>query len=336
MSLALDRETLDVLRSCWSDSEQFTVSIPEELGTLERALYEDVDDVLKRLGGKWSKKLRAHQFPYNPTPLVAGVVASGERPPKNPTAFFPTPAPVVELMIECSKLSEFTTGYILEPSAGTGAIARAAQDVAPNATVHCCEILPVNRAVLEGAGFEIVAEDFVSYKPSVQYDCILMNPPFSVDGDALAYITHIEHAWQMLREHGILCAIVPAGWLYGSTKRIKAFREFVCDYLDVAELGVGTFKESGTMVNTYLLYGEKSDAGWRAEPYNGWCSYHAWNASLWIDNEYEWYTAACKAQALEQFTSLCERICTELLKREVPILLRAADIESLWNHYKTG
>lgn len=97
-----------------------------------------------------------------------------------------------------------------------------------------------------------MATDFLSYTPEGPYDVIVMNPPFSVEGDKLAYVTHIEHAWSMLKEGGHLVAVVPPGWLYGSVKRVASFREFVCEHLDFQEVGAGVFKESGTMVNTFI------------------------------------------------------------------------------------
>ena len=41
-------------------------------GQLDRSLYEEVNEVLVRLGGKWKGgRTKAHLFPYDPRPLVA-------------------------------------------------------------------------------------------------------------------------------------------------------------------------------------------------------------------------------------------------------------------------
>jgi len=41
-------------------------------------------------------------------------------PPKNPKAFFPTPKPIVDVMIEVSRLVNYDKWRIFEPSAGIG------------------------------------------------------------------------------------------------------------------------------------------------------------------------------------------------------------------------
>lgn len=333
---SISPDALSILSDCLVDSEARTVTL--QCGELPRALYEEVDDVLQRIGGKWSKgKLKAHQFPYDPGPLLRGVIASGEQPPKNPTAFYPTPKEVVDNLIQASELSPYWSGArILEPSAGTGAIARAIREqMAPDAVLHCCEFLGVNRSVLETDGFELVADDFTKYQPEERYDVIIMNPPFSVDTDKTAYITHIEHAWSMLSYGGRLAAIVPGGWLYGSTKRVAKFREFVCDYLNIEEIGSGAFKESGTMVNTYMIYGESASGPWRQKPHNGWPSYHAWHASLWFDNDFELYQSLRRAKTREQFNEACRQGERQLVSKElVPVILSDSDIDALWRFYR--
>jgi hypothetical protein len=329
---------LDVLRQCITDSDLNTVTIPTSVGTLDRKLYEEVDVVLSAIGGKWNRSKKAHLYPYNPAPLLGGVIASGIQPNRNPTAFFPTPASVVKIMVEEGGI--FEGCRILEPSAGTGAICKAVRDYAAeigiDVTVHCCEVLDVNRAALQAQGFEIVAEDFMKYEPDEPYDCVLMNPPFSLPGDTTAYATHIEHAWSLLCDFGKLVAITPAGWLYGSTKRLTAFRDWACDNMSYEELGSGTFKDSGTMVNTILMYGEKEPLPWRTKPYNGWPSYHAWHAGLWMDNDRETYEKRVgQVKCREQFVELCREVERQMVQREhCPCLLHDEDIDALWRHYQ--
>lgn len=306
-------------------------------GQLDRDLYEEVDEVLRRLGGKWDKRKRIHAFPYPVEALVAAVIASGELPPKNPTAYFPTPASLVQEMLDAVGVSEFWNedDLVLEPSAGTGAIARAIRERTPNCRVHCCEVLEVNRKVLEADGFEIVARDFMAFEPEEQYDAVIMNPPFSLEGDKTAYITHVLRAWELLKPGGKLAAIVPPGWTYGSVKKVAAFREFVCDWLDFAEVGAGAFAESGTQVNTFLLWGEKR--GPRTEPYQGWASYHAWQAALWIDNDQALYDKARSAKDMQAFTSVCAEAERELVSRQhVAVRIRPEVVQELWEHYQEG
>jgi hypothetical protein len=195
----------------------FRVRITGEL--LERNLYEDVNEVFRRLRGAWKGgKTQAHVFPFDPKPLIEAVIASGELPPDNPYALFPTPPAVVEAMIpqtlkdrhafaQRNPTYTFDPIRVLEPSAGLGAIATAVRAyLLPHDTLVQVEIDPFLAAMLHG---EVHNQDFLTYTPDAPFDYVLMNPPFSVDGDALAYITHIEHAWGMLTDRGVLVAITP-------------------------------------------------------------------------------------------------------------------------------
>lgn len=328
----LSDTTLRVLNECKVNSDSFTVTIQGDLG---RALYEDVNEVLTRLGGKWNKKAKAHLFPYDPAPLVNAVIDSRQMPPKNPTAFFPTPKPIVDSMIEISRLWNNSCARILEPSAGTGAIAEAIREHAPDATLHVCEFLDVNRSVLASKGFQIVANDFMEYQPDEPYDYILMNPPFSLDGDKYAYVTHIMRAWELLADHGQLVAIVPPGWIDAcKNTKLNQFADFVCDYLDFTEIGAGAFKESGTMVNTYIIHGQKDSEPWTRKKYNGWNSYHAWHMSLWLDNDYKLYTAIQQCKTREEFDALCASAVRDMRRQAISVTLRTPDIDELWNYYQ--
>ncbi|MHB0961966.1 MAG: methyltransferase [Gemmatimonadaceae bacterium] len=242
-------------------------------GQLARTLYEEVNEALVRIGGKWKNgKTQAHAFSYqDPAPLVAGLVASGVMPPKNPFAFFPTPPAVVESMLTSLDIDAFPSAEddsywselgregglrILEPSAGTGAIADALHARLPRATLECCELNPLCAAVLRRKGYTVFEGDFLAFTPSAAYARIALNPPFSVTGDVRAYQSHIRHAHAMLAKGGSLVAIAPPGFLTGTSKADRAFRDFVYEHSQgygVEEIPAGTFAESGTSVATVLM-----------------------------------------------------------------------------------
>jgi predicted RNA methylase len=228
---------------------------------LDPAVYAVVNDALERLGGKWKRGGRPHPdgtpkgthvFPYDPQPLLAAVLAAGEMPPKNPTAFFPTPAPVVSRMVEIAELADGLT--ILEPSAGAGAIAAAVLRACRPAVLDLVELLSINAARLRAQGFDPHEADFTQWTAPRRYDRVLMNPPFSVEGDKLAYITHIERAFGVLADGGLLVAIAPTGFTYRSDRRSAAFRESVTEYGGWEELPRDAFKDSGTNVSTAVLW----------------------------------------------------------------------------------
>lgn len=287
------------------------VRLPPE--QLERAFYKQVDDVLVRLGGKWNGRKRVHLFPYDVTPAYQAVLDTGILPPKNPTAFFPTPAVLVERMVE---LAELHDGHlVLEPSAGTGAIADAVR--ATGAAVHCCEVLDLNRAALERKGHILAGDDFTAYAPGPIYDAVLMNPPFSLDGDRLAYITHITHAWTLLKPGGVLIAITPTGFEYRQDRKTAEFREWLAGTGEWTLNGAGLFKESGTGIDTATIYIRKEALDWRREPYNGRPSWHAWAGELWLENQENWLRRAqqaIKAAPTDPLPTDLEAVMGEVVK----------------------
>lgn len=283
----LSERVLGVLRRCRVEGDR--VYLPNyDLG---RSLYEEVNEVLTRLRGKWKGgKTRAHLFPYDVTELMAAVISSGLMPAKNPTAFFATQPKTIDLWFELGGLSPYHTfDYILEPSAGMGAVARRLREMYPKATLHVCELDGINRAALNDQGFEIEAEDFLSYEPEGLYDLIVMNPPFSVAGDNQAYITHTLRAWEMLAPCGKLLGIAPLSWTYADDRVSLAFRKLVFDFGDWERLPAESFKASGTGVETTAVWLEKPADGvaWRRRPYQGFNSHHSWEAMLWLENEHD-------------------------------------------------
>ena len=244
---------------------------------LPRPLYQEVNEALTRLGGKWrGGKIKGHVFDHDPRDDLHIVVQTGLLPPKNPLAFFPTPQTIVQRMLHDAALglcqidlAEIAQPRLLEPSAGRGAIALAMRDYAQarntHAVVECCEIDPVYATFLRSEGLPVVASDFLDYHPGDlgRYHAILMNPPFSLRGDTLAYITHLAHAWDMLVPDGLLVTIAPTGFTFRTDKRSRQFLALVEDHGLWEPLPAGAFAESGTSVTTVLLCVRKPVA---AEP----------------------------------------------------------------------
>lgn len=257
---------------------------PKSMGQLERKLYEAVDDVLTRLGGKW-KKGKGHIFEYEPEAAIKAVCSTGLAPAKNPHAYFPTPKGLAEKMCDAAELEDLYGDYrILEPSAGCGGIVSVLAERGFK-NVDCVEFDPINAAVLRKAGWSVDQGDFLLYQPEKKYDRILMNPPFAVESDKLAYVAHIEHAWSMLADGGILVAICPNGITYRGDKRTARLRELVVDHAGTLEdIPAGTFKSSGTMIGTTMIKIKKEDPSWKYLPTNGFKSWIVWVARLYMDN----------------------------------------------------
>lgn len=190
--------------------------------------------------------------------------------------FFPTPDDVADQLLDPRSSRGASLSFIrpagsppikvLEPSAGTGNLARraAAKDL-PNpdeyftklgkqqrVTVDCVEIQPDLAANLEAEGIynRVICGDFLTMKPDASYDIIIMNPPFDRERD----IDHVVHALKFLKPGGQLTAIMSAGTEFRSTAKAKAFRDLMQSMSATwADLPPGSFSSVGTNVNTVIV-----------------------------------------------------------------------------------
>ena len=81
-----------------------------------------------------------------------------------------------------------------------------------------------------------------------------MNPPFEQQAD----IAHVTTAFNLLAPSGVLVTIMGMGATFRENKKSVEFRENMKSHVTCIEhLPNGTFKESGTMVNTIMLRLEK-------------------------------------------------------------------------------
>ncbi len=234
--------------------EQSTVT-PQSLvlpeGKLDRQLYTAVNKVLETIGGKWDRKSASHLFSKgNAADLLNEILLTGEvtDAKKDFGAFF-TPEVVVAQAIDMADISE--NHVVLEPSAGHGNIALLLARVAKE--VQCYEILPAHVEFLkELAPDNMVVHDpvdFMTVEPTPIYDRIVMNPPFAFKAD----IRHILHALKFLKPGGVLVSIASAGVKFRTDRETVAFRELVSANGEIYSLPEGSFKESGTMVQTVIV-----------------------------------------------------------------------------------
>lgn len=244
----IEPAVIDVLKAARVEDNRLTL-----VGTLDRKTYVKANDVIERMGGKWSKREKAHIFPRDVEAVLAEVLGSGKRPHKNPNAFFPTPADVIDRMIE---LAEIPNGYgvtVLEPSAGDGRIVRAIASERPNAAITWVEIDP-DRAGLIGRTFHYGLEgDFLAYAPEHDFDRVVMNPPFSIPGNTDAYADHVLYARDILKPGGRLVSVVPRG-MGGRGGRAARLREHVEDCGGIEDVRDDAFAEAGTAVRTSLIW----------------------------------------------------------------------------------
>lgn len=224
---------------------------------LDRPTYLEVNLALETLGGKWSKKLKAHVFDAQEAALrdsvEAVVLAGGFTDKKQELGFFPTPAKIADEMVRLAKIGPGHT--VLEPSAGHGAILdaikRAHPALQPSLAV---EIDPTNVAELRKRGYVVHQGDFLDMAMST-FPRIIMNPPFKGQAD----IDHVLHAWKMLAPGGRLVAVMSAGVTFRENNKTMEFRMFVKRYyardagFTFYNLPEHSFAESGTNVSAVLI-----------------------------------------------------------------------------------
>lgn len=225
---------------------------------LERPVYEAVAKFLEALGGKWNRPAQGFFFPNGTGDIAAAIDAGNAVDQKKTMEQFFTPEAVANKMAAMAGVH--AGSRVLEPSAGGGALVRAA--LARGADVDAVEEDEALWAKLvqteTSQRFRAFRCDFIKWTPlplvpgdqAVIYDIVLMNPPFSRGQDMM----HVGRAYNMLRPGGTLVAIMSPHWTFANDGISRNFRDLVEQHSGRwEELPAGTFKESGTSVNTGIL-----------------------------------------------------------------------------------
>ena len=137
--------------------------------------------------------------------------------PNDSKDYYPTPPALAAELLAGLKIDghsiEYAGGPILEPSAGSGDLARAiekAADIHYNSDgtrddyyrtknkyrlealqLDCIEQSAALRATLKENGFRVIHDDFLTFTPRAHYKAIIMNPPFSEGARHLLHALHI-------------------------------------------------------------------------------------------------------------------------------------------------
>lgn len=245
MAKKIDEATLAILSRVTVDGNTIFLTC----GQLDRKQYQAVNDVLVNMGGKWNRKAKGHVFTESPTDKLEQVLLSGEIVPPKKYGYFPTPAKLAKHVVFMADIGPDMR--VLEPSAGQGAIA---EHVPAGCSLHCVELLDDNVAALAKRGFSIKHHgDFLSLAPVAEFDRVVMNPPFDKQSD----IDHVTHAWKFLKPGGRLVSIMASSVLFRDNRKTVEFRGLAEKHGTIERLPEGSFKESGTGVNTVLVVMDK-------------------------------------------------------------------------------
>ena len=132
--------------------------------------------------------------------------------PNDSKDYYPTPPALAAELLSGLEI-EHTGGPILEPSAGSGDLARAIEKAAgirynsdgtrndyhntnnkyrlDALQLDCIEQSAALRATLKQGGFRVIHDDFLTFTPRAHYKAIIMNPPFSEGARHLLHALHI-------------------------------------------------------------------------------------------------------------------------------------------------
>lgn len=242
--MRVDDAVLQVLSVAELDGQALRLT-----GQLDRAMYTKVNKVIEAAGGKWDRKAKAHLFDRPASDRVEEIILTGEvEVPKDEFNYFPSPPDVVSRLIE---LADVKPGMrVLEPSAGSGAIADEVALIVGKENVYCVELMERNFNTLDEKGYEVLMSDFTMQDPNPIYDRVVMNPPFAKQQD----IKHVLHALRFLKPDGLLVSVMASSVTFRDNKLTQDFRDLIRERGgDIEALPEAAFKASGTMVRTVIV-----------------------------------------------------------------------------------
>jgi predicted RNA methylase len=228
-------------------------------GQLDRKLYVEIDAFLKAKGGKWNRRHQGHYFAAGTDGLAAAITAGSVEDKKKSYEQFFTPADLAGKLVA---MIDIQAGHsVLEPSAGNGRLIWEALE--RGASVTAVEVDPdLYSGLFAEKGryprLDPVCADFMAIPaPPFKFDRVIMNPPFSKGQD----MAHVRRAYDLLKPGGRLGAIMSPHWTFASDRQSQEFRRWVDECAGVwTENSAGSFRESGTGVNTGILIIDKPEA----------------------------------------------------------------------------
>lgn len=250
------------------------VSLKEQVTPAE---YKQVKAVLESLGGVWTRKVSALVFPagVDPAALIASTLDGGAVPlhARAAEGYVRTPDALASTLATYpyANVGALTRGaLVFEPSAGDGSIAAAIVAANPGVDVLALEpneqrfsaLLQWQQTAGGGGNIGVLLDTLEAYAAGLagkapRFDRVVMNPPFSVPGNATLWIDHVHLAYGLLKPGGRLVAVVPQGFVYRSDKKHTAIRDLVDVVGGWDELPEDTFKESGTGVRAAVIWMDK-------------------------------------------------------------------------------
>lgn len=231
---------LDYPNSWWNEE------VPKIQKRLQKADISNTHDLIKGIE-EYKTIIEAVNKPQDQTALkIKRLERECKMMQKGDINF--TPSEVAERLVEFARISE--GDKVLEPSAGIAKIADEVRKITSN--IDVVEQMSTFRELLLLKGYNLVGDDFLQYQSEPIYDAIIMNPPFSDEQN------HIKHAYDLLKDGGMLVSISSPHWTFASDRKSVEFREWLENEMYFTEdLKSGTFEMTG--VATKIIVIEKRE-----------------------------------------------------------------------------
>lgn len=223
---------------------------------LDRKLYLALDKLLQALGGKWSRKDKAHVFDTDAAELIDTFLLTRLIPenrvvdPQKTFGFFQTPPALARQLVRLIDLKPDM--HIMEPNAGGGRLIDAVLEI--TGAPHLLTGVEIQPALVEALrkrypACTIHEGDFLSVEPTPIFDAAVLNPPFAGSAD----VRHVLQAMQWLRRGGQLAAILSAGVQFRTGKLYDQLRALQSSGSLLIPNPPESFKAEGTGVQTVML-----------------------------------------------------------------------------------
>lgn len=185
--------------------------------------------------------------------------------------FYETPSWVVDVLLDEIGIDESFEGYVVDPGAGTGAIAHRVATKAPRADVVGIEANPalVRQArVARRSTIVFHEEDFLSWTPDGPIDLVIGNPPYGkrwingeVRTDDKTAEKFIFRAIEIAPKKAIVAMLLRATYLVPKVR--SALRELSADILFLESRP--SFNGSGSDSTDYawFVWGPKRTGRWK-------------------------------------------------------------------------
>ncbi|OZB98047.1 methyltransferase [Paenibacillus sp. XY044] len=231
----------------------WNVEVPKRQKRYNKANIYNTEQLIEAVN-QYGELVKAIETPVNPVQQQIKKLENDVKLSKIP-GYFPTPKTIVQYMIEMADIQDGET--ILEPSAGNGnildGITQYTMEEGLGVNLEALEWNYRLSEILELKQYKIVGNDFTEFEPNNLYDKIIMNPPFEKNQD----VEHVLKAYECLKDGGKIVAIMSPHWTFASDSKSVQFREWLSDKGTTEKLPEGSFKESGTGVNTVLVVIDK-------------------------------------------------------------------------------